>query len=376
MSQPGPPASRPGIVQLGTVAGVPVFVRTSWFVVAALIAFLMGPRIEAVQPGLGALSYVAGAAFAVLLYLSVLLHEISHALAAKAYGMPVRSVELHFLGGVTEIAEEATTAVREAVVAVVGPLTSLAVGVVAYLAVPLAPGGLPTFALQALAGANFIIGVLNLLPGLPLDGGRVLRALIWGATGRPLTGTLVAGWTGRGLAVLVLFYPFVLARLGGAQPQVVDIIFAVIIAAFLWTGATQAVSQAKVRQRLPTLHARSLARPAHPVAHELPLAEAVRQAQAEHAGGLVVVASDGRPVGIVNEQAVQATPADRRPWVSVGSLARAIEPGLLLSADLAGEDLVRALQHTPASEYALVEGDGSLFGLLVTSDVDRAFSRA
>ncbi|CAN5827489.1 hypothetical protein BH20ACT6_BH20ACT6_09790 [soil metagenome] len=363
-------------MQLGTVAGVPVFVRTSWFLVAGLIAFLMAPRIEVVQPGLGALAYVAGAAFAVLLYLSVLLHEISHAVAAKAYGMRVRSVELHFLGGVTEIAEEATTAVREAVIAVVGPLTSLAVGVAAYFAVPFAPDGLLRFALQALAAANLIIGVLNLLPGLPLDGGRVLRALVWGATGRPLTASLVAGWSGRALSVLVLSYPFVLAALNDGQPQVVDIIFAVIIAAFLWTGASQAITQARLRTRLPTLRARRLARPAHPVAHDLPLAEAIRQAQQAKAGGLVVVATDGTPVGIVNEQAVLATPPDRRPWVSAGSLARSVEVGLLLPADLSGEQLLRAMQDTPASEYVLVDADGSVAGLLVTSDVDRAFSHA
>ncbi|MDQ3592171.1 MAG: M50 family metallopeptidase [Actinomycetota bacterium] len=367
---------RSGTVQLGTVVGVPVYVRTSWFVVAGLIAFLMAPRIEAVRPDLGALVYVAGAAFAVLLYLSVLLHEISHAVAAKAYGMTVRSVELHFLGGVTEIAEEATTAVREAVIAVVGPLTSLAIGAAAWFATPLAPDGLLHLALQALAGANLVIGVLNLLPGLPLDGGRVLRAAVWGATGRPLTGSLVAGWAGRGLAVLLLLYPFALAGLNGGGPQVVDIIFAAIIAAFLWTGASQAIAQARVRSRLPTLHARRLARRALTVAYDLPLAEALRQARDSQAGGLVVVAGDGSLVGVVNENAVLATPVDRRPWVVVGSLARALEPGLVLSADLSGEALLRALQDTPAGEYVLVEADGSLSGLLAAADVDQAFSTA
>ncbi|MDQ3416578.1 MAG: M50 family metallopeptidase [Actinomycetota bacterium] len=376
MSRPSTPQSRPGVVQLGTVAGVPVYVRTSWFLVAGLIAFLMAPRIEVVQPGLGLLAYVAGAAFAVLLYLSVLLHEISHAVAAKAYGMPVRSVELHFLGGVTEIAEEASTATREAVIAVVGPLTSLAVGVAAYAAVPFTPSGLPAFAVQALAAANLIIGVLNLLPGLPLDGGRVLRAIVWGTTGRPLTASLVAGWAGRTLAVLALGYPFLLAGVTGSQPQIIDMAFAVIIAAFLWTGATQAIGQARMRSRLPTLHARQLARPAHAVLHDLPLAEAVRQAQHARAGGLVVVTGDGSPVGVVSEQAVFATPDERRPWVSVGSLARSLEQGLLLSADLSGESLVRAMQDTPAGEYVLVDSDGSVVGLLVSADVDAAFSRA
>ena len=362
------------MVRLGTVGGIPVHVRASWFVVAALIAVVMGQRIELVSPGLGNLAYAAGATFAVLLYLSVLLHEISHALTAKWFGMTVRSIELHFLGGVTAIEEEATTARREAVIAGVGPLTSLAVGAVCWLMVPLAPDGLMRFTVQALAGANLVIGVLNLLPGLPLDGGRVLRAAVWGATGRPLTGSLVAGWAGRGIAALALAYPVLVSRYTDTDIQIVDVLLGVMLAGFLWAGATQALIVARLRARVPMLRARGLARRALGVPHDLPLGEAVRRAQEQEAGGLVVLGSDGRPMGIVDERAVQATPAERRPWMDAGALARTLEPGLLLPADLAGEALVRAMQRTPASEYVLVEPDGSVFGVLVTSDVDKAFA--
>jgi len=362
----------PGVITVGTVVGVDVRIRSSWFLVAGVIAVLMAPRIEVAAPGLGNLAYLAGAAFAVLLYLSVLLHEVSHAVAAKGFGMTVRSIELHFLGGVTEIAEEATTAFREAVIAVVGPLTSLAVGGIALALTPLAPDGLLGLVLRALAGANIVIGVLNLLPGLPLDGGRVLRALVWAVTGRPLTASVVAGWAGRGLAVLALSYPVLVARATGTEIRTLDVVFAVILAAFLWIGASQAILAARLRARLPQLHARRLARRAVAVPHDLPLGEAVRQAAQQQAGGLVVVATDGRPTGVVNESAVQATPPDRRPWVSAGSVARALEPGLLLPADLSGGELVGAMRRTPASEYVLVEPDGSVYGLLATSDVDRA----
>ncbi|MDQ3664028.1 MAG: site-2 protease family protein [Actinomycetota bacterium] len=364
----------PGLVRLGAIAGIPVYVRASWFLIAGVIAVLMAPRIEAVSPGLGNLVYVAGLAFAVLLYLSVLLHEASHALAARAYGMRVRSVVLHFLGGYTELEEEANTAGREAVVAVVGPLTSLAVGALAWVVAPAAPDGLAEFMVRALAGANLVIGVVNLLPGLPLDGGRVLRAAVWGATGRPLTGSLVAGWAGRGLAVVTLAYPFVVAAALDTEPATTDVIFAAVLAAFLWVGASQAISAAKHRDRFSNLHARRLARRALAVAYDTPLGEAVRQAHEEQAGGLVVVTTDGRPVGVVNEQAVLATPADRRPWVQTGTLARTVEPGLLLAADLEGEALFRAMKQMPASEYVLVEPDGSVHGLLVTNDVAEAFS--
>jgi CBS domain-containing protein len=110
------------------------------------------------------------------------------------------------------------------------------------------------------------------------------------------------------------------------------------------------------------------------VPHDLPLAEAVRRAQEQQAGSLVVLDQHGRPSGIVNEAAVLATPEDRRPWLTVEAVSRTIEPGLMLSADLGGESLVRAMQRTPATEYLLVEGDGSVFGVLVADDVDRAFA--
>ncbi len=366
---------QPGVVRLGTIAGVRVQVRSSWFVVAALISVLLAPRIEQVAPGLvGAPAYVAGLAFAVLLYLSVLLHELSHAVAARSFGMTVRSVELHFLGGVTEIEEEASTARREAVIAVVGPLTSIAIGAATWVLAPVAPDGLVRFSIEALAVANLAIGVLNLLPGLPLDGGRVMRAAVWGATGRPLTGSLVAGWAGRVVAGLVLVYPLVLARAAGTSVETLDMVLAGVLSAFLWVGATQAIQTARMREQLPALRARGLARRVIAVPHDLPLGEAVRQARQQDAGGLVVVASDGRPIGVVNEKSVLATPAERRPWVPAGTLARTLEPGLMLPADLAGEALVRAMQRTPATEYVLVEPDGSVYGLLVTSDVDRAFA--
>ena len=362
---------------MGQVAGIDITVRSSWLIIAALISVVLAPQIEATSPGLGNLSYVAGLAFAVLLYLSVLLHELSHALAAKAYGLPVRSVSLHFLGGVTEIAGEPQTPRREFVVSVVGPLTSLAVGAIALVLAQAVPaGGLMRFALDGLAWANLLVGLLNLMPGLPLDGGRVLRAFIWAVTGRPHLGTVVAGWSGRVLAVLALALPFAVQALTHRQPSLVDYALALIVAMFLWGGASQAMTGARIRGRLPALNARRLARRAIAVPHDLPLAEGIRRAQADQAGGLVVVTGDGAPIGIVNEAAVLSTPPDRRPWVSCGSVARKLEAGLLLDADLSGEGLVAALQATPATEYVLLERGGDVFGVLTTKDVDAAFAAA
>ena len=378
---PGPdperPAGRasypPGTLRIGTFRGVDVLVRSSWLLVALLIAFLLAPRIEQVQPGLGALKYVAGVAFAVLLYLSVLLHEMSHAVMAQRYGLGVRSISLHFLGGATEIDSEARTPGQEFKVAVVGPLTSIAVGVAALALLQVTPGGLLGLAVEGLAGANLVVGVLNLVPGLPLDGGRVLRALVWKLTDNMHRGTIVAAWGGRVAAVLVLLYPMIAWGLTGTRPDFYDYLMAVVIASFLWTGATASMLNARVRRRLPALKARPLARRVIAVPDQLPVAEAVRRAQEGGAGAIVIHVGDDRLSGIVSETALLATPEERRAWVPVSSIARTLEEGLVLQADIAGEDLIRAMSAAPAEEYVLVESDGSIFGVLSTADVDRAF---
>lgn len=371
---PVPPRAR-GTWKIGQIGGVDVLVRSSWLLVAAVISVMLAPRVDEVAPGLGGWKYVAGLAFAVLLYLSVLLHEASHALMAQRFGLPVTSITLHFLGGVTEIDGEPDTPGREFAVSVVGPLTSLAVGLAVLPLAVLAPDhSLLDLAATGLAYANLVVGVLNLVPGLPLDGGRVLRAAVWKITGSPHQGTVVAGWGGRVAAVLVLAFPFARQFVLGGEPTLTDYVFSFVIASFLWSGASASIMSARVRRRLPALRARTLARRTLMVPHDLPLAEAVRRAQDQQAGSIVVLDRDGAPSAIVNEAAVLATPEDRRPWLPVSAVARSLEPGLSLGVDTSGEALILAMQKAPATEYLLLDGDGSIFGVLVTDDVDRAFA--
>jgi Zn-dependent protease len=363
----------PGTFRIGSIAGSDVLVSTSWFLVAALIAVIMAPLVEEVEPGLGLLAYVAGLAFAVLLYGSVLLHEASHALMATRLGFPVGSITLHFLGGMTAIEGEARRPRDEFLIAVVGPITSLLVGGAALGLWFVTPDGLLRLAVEGLAGANLLVGLLNLVPGLPLDGGRVLKAGVWRVSGSAHTGTLVAGWGGRLAAVAALCWPILQEPVLGTAPDVLDFVLAFVVAAFLWSGATAAMAAARMRRRLPMLVARDLARRTLAVPEDLPLAEAVRRAQDAQAGGIVTTTADGASVGLVSEAALLATPEDRRPWVPVSSVARTLEQGLRLPVGIAGEDLVRAITRTPAAEYLLVEEDGAVYGVLATHDVDRAF---
>jgi Zn-dependent protease len=372
----GGPAQRndPGTIRVGSLGGVDVLVRSSWFLIAALIAYLVAPGIERVQPGLGSLKYVAGAAFAVLLTLSLLLHELSHALMSQRFGINVRSITLHFIGGVTAMESEPTTPKQEFAISAIGPATSLGVAGAAYAVLQVTPAGLLAFVVGGLAWANLVVGVLNLVPGMPLDGGRILRAAVWKVSGDPNRGLSAAGWAGRGVALLMLASPLLMTTVG-LVPDPFDFVFAVIIGWFLWSAASGAILAAKVRARMPRLDARRLARRSLALAEDVPVAEAVRQARDAQAGSIITLDHAGRPSGLVSEEAVLATPEERRAWVPVSAVSRSLQPDLSLPADIAGEQLVTAMARRPASEYLLVEPDGSVFGVLVASDVDAAFSR-
>ncbi len=373
----GHPTPRPpGTFKIGTIAGSDVLVSSSWFLVAALIAIAVAPLAEREHPGLGPWAYLAGFAFAVVLYLSVLLHEASHAFAAKHYGFPVSTITLHFLGGVTAIEAEAKKPRQEFWIAVVGPLSSLAVGLAAYGLRPVTPEGLLLMVVEGLAFGNLMVGAINLVPGLPLDGGRVLKAAVWQLTGSAHRGTVVAAWGGRVTAIAVLTWPVLRFGLGGNEPDLFDFFIFVIVGLFLWNGASAALQTARIRQRLPHLVARNLARRTLSVPEDLPLAEAVRRAREAQAGAIVTVTGSGRPVGVVNEAALMATPEERRPWLAISTVARGVDDGLALPVSIAGEDLVRAITRAPASEYLLVEDDGSVYGVLTTADVDAAFRAA
>jgi len=345
-------------------------VASSWFLIVAVIALIMGPRVAAAVPDLGNLSYVAGAAFAVLLYVSVLLHEIAHAVAARGFQMHVHAIHLHFLGGATEIEGEASSPWREFVIAVVGPLTSLLIGAAAWVSFVALEDGLLRFTIASLAGANLVVGVLNLIPGLPLDGGRILQAAVWAVSRRRRLGTVVAAWGGRVAAVLAIAWP-VTMPLFGLTPDIIDYLVAVIVGAFLWSGATQALKVTAFRSALPGLVARDLARPVLGVPGELPAAEGLRRAHEAGARALVVLSGDGVPVGVVDNHALEATPANRLPWIPVSDLSRRVDTSGTLGADLAGEDLVAAMRRHPASAYVVVEPDGSLRGVLLVEDVTR-----
>lgn len=303
-------SQRAGTWRIGRVVGVDLLIRPSLLVMGAILVIVFAPRYEDRS---GTSPYVLAAVFVVALYASVLVHEIAHVLAARAFGMRVDSVTLHLLGGETLIEGESRTPWQELATSIVGPLASLAIGLVSFALADSMAIGTGSDIVWSIGYVNIVVAVFNMLPGLPLDGGRVFKAIIWQVTGREETGTTVAGWIGRAAAVAVVV--LALARLGSDTASSVDLAISLLIAWFLWQGSSEALRHAGRSARINRLVARD--------------------------------------IGFAG-----ATPP----------------PGAVpLPVDLRGAELLRAMAARPAEAYALVESDGTIFGVLTARAVDETY---
>ena len=363
MATPPRAERRPG-VPFGRPLGIPFYLSPAWLFTGVL-AYAFAPLFsEPLTPGPD--DYAASAAAMALLAASVAAHEVGHAAVSLRLGIPVRRVTLHLLGGTAETDREPATPVAEYLVAVAGLHVSVLIAACAALVAGYTPdGGVAHELAKFLALTNIAVAVVNLLPGLPLDGGRLLRAAVWRFSGSRHTGTRAAVRGGQVAALLGA--AFGLLRIGaGDQAGFVPL----LVAAFLWMSAADVHRRALLAERLERIDIRSLIRPALPVAASLPLAEALRRA-VEAGERLVVVDAYGAPAGVINGPALAAVPEQRRPWVTVAEVTRMIEPGLVLEPGLDGPRLLERMRATPATEYLVAGPDGEVTGVLSAHDVAR-----
>jgi Zn-dependent protease/CBS domain-containing protein len=214
-------------VKLGRIAGISVGLHYSWFIIALLITLSLAEHFRTVTPRWSnTIVWSAAVVTGVLFFVALLLHELAHSLLAKARGLRVRAITLFALGGVSQIESEASDAKSEFWIAIVGPLTSLAIGLVCLWIARLTgwlPGtepSVPAIAVLLWLGyINMMLAAFNMIPGYPLDGGRVLRALIWWITRNADRSTQLASQVGQAVAFIFIFlglYRFFLgANLGG-----------------------------------------------------------------------------------------------------------------------------------------------------------------
>ncbi|HEY2044347.1 MAG TPA: site-2 protease family protein [Jatrophihabitans sp.] len=382
-ANPRPAEDRPALggrlIRLGSAFGVPIFVTPSWLLVAVFVTVSYSGFLRDQVRGLSVGgAYLLGAVYAVALAASVLAHELGHTVVSRAVGLPVRRIVVFLLGGVSEIDGQAERPRDEFAIAAAGPAVSVALAAGCWAASLIPPNATSVqVLLNLLAWSNLVVAVFNVLPGLPLDGGRLVQALIWMLGKSRQDGVIAAAWCGRGVAVLVALAVFAgNAAISRNRPTDLSMIGATAmgfaVAAFLWFGASQALRVAGIGRRAAGLELGHLIRPAVYLPSATPISEAVRRVAESRAAGIVVVDADGRSRGIVQEAAIAGLDNARRPWATVADVSASLVPGMVLSDTLNGTDLLAAVQAHPATEYLVIGADGISRGVIAAADLARA----
>jgi Zn-dependent protease/CBS domain-containing protein len=365
-------ASRRGSFQLASFRGIPIRIHFSLLLVLPLMAFLFGgafsrAALEAGGPpgGMRGAPVLWGLAVAVGLFTAVLVHELAHVLYALRTGGTVRSVTLMMVGGVSELTEAPKRPRDEALMALVGPLTSLGLAGLLYGALLLVRGLGPNalgysnlqFALFYLALLNLILGLFNLLPAFPLDGGRVMRAMLVARLG-PVRGTRMAAGLGKLFAAL-----FGVVGVMSLNP------FLLLIAFFVYMGADGEARQVAMKVALEGLPVVQVMSPRTlGLDAEAPLPECLGALRRERRLALPLL-EDGRPVGWVTLEAVQAVPPRERPLRTAREVQEPVET---LPLDSDAWSAVQRMSERGVPRLAVVDGEGRMVGMVDGHDLTQA----
>ncbi|MBT8162864.1 MULTISPECIES: site-2 protease family protein [Arthrobacter] len=351
-------------IPLGRIAGIPVYLAYSWFIIAAFTVIVYGPALLLRNHFLGVGAYFVAFAYALLLAISVLVHELAHALSAKAFNWPTEKIVLNLWGGHTQFENYTASPGRSVVVALAGPAANFVLAGAAWLL--LAAGvftGVADTLTNILMWANFLIGVFNVLPGLPLDGGRLVESAVWKATGSQEKGTIAAGWTGRAIAVVLFVGVVGPPMLSGTSTDLPTFAITLLVCSFLWMGASGAINNATLRSRVHLVSAAALAEPAVGIPNSATVADVLSVAPYGFPA-VVICAPDGRPQGVVDPAAIAAVPPSEIYGTFVTAVSTPLADGAYVPWTSRGQELIQYLAQLNGGEYAVVDDTGVVTGLL------------
>lgn len=347
-----PPPGR----QLARISGIPVRVTAGSLLLAAWLTLLYGGLLSSRYPQMGATHWPTALLFPAAFAVSVLLHEAGHATVGRRCGLRVRWIVIDGLGGETEFDRDAATPAASALVAAAGPVVSVALALTLGAAAQLtSPGTVVELVLIQAAIGNALIAIFNLLPGLPLDGGYLLRAIVWKLTGNPCTGTTVSATAGLLIAAAILIVPIGLLINAGARPGLLGVAILLLVAGPIASGAWSILRGQ--RRRPDPVSAHELARSALVIHPAQPVREAIRQLTARGAAALVITDPAGMIIGVTTEDELAGVPAADRELVSVAQVVRPLHAGQIISPTLSGDLLRSWIREINAAVFLLDYGD-------------------
>lgn len=365
-------ANRVRGIKLGSIKGAAVVIEPSTLIMILLLAVLYSTS-SAGRASSHAFSM--GVFMALLLFASVFFHELAHAIAAWSFGRKVSAIVLTLWGGHTTFDARGLTPKVVSVTALAGPVANGVIALGAQLTVSSGALSGPTLALVSWLGwANLLLGVFNALPGIPLDGGKVLAGIVWAATGSRDKGTLAAAWAGRVVAVAAAVFAVGWPLALGQSPEVIDVIFGVLLFSIIWPAASSTIRAVKAQAKREQANIAALMQPAVGVQYTTTVAQARDAALTAGAMAVVVLAADGAPAGVAPLPVIDRVPQERRDVDGLEAVTSPIPRGAVVAPDLNGEDLVTSLRewYGRADSWAVVD-NGVVVGVVRLETVLAAF---
>ena len=357
-----------GAIRLGRILGIPIGVNYTWFVALWLLTWSLARTYYPRRfPGFDGQTYLLmGLASAVLLFASVVVHELGHAIAARRYGIRTRSIVLFLFGGVAQIGREPPTPASELVVAAAGPATSLLLGGVCWILARFTAGSALGAIITYLAWINATLAVFNLIPGFPLDGGRMLRALLWRATGSLERATRFAARGGQVVALLLI----ALGVLGLFMGNVTGGVWFILIGWFLDMGAQAGYQQVVLRESLGGVTVGDImSREVHSVDPNLTLEQLIADYFLPYKhGGFPVIWGD-RLLGIITLQDVKEIPKEKRSTMTVRDAMTPTPRLRTVRPTTSAYDAFARMTQDGIGRLLVVDDEGGLVGILTRSDL-------
>lgn len=362
--------------RIGRFGGIPIGANWSVAVIVALISWVLGasvlPELAPDQPW-PAYAVVAVLA-AVLFFASLVTHELAHSLVARRYGVGVKAITLWMFGGVSELEGEMSAPGEELRMAAAGPVASFVIGATFLIGAALAgAAALPELVVAALwwlGAVNLGLGVFNLLPAYPMDGGRVLRAVLWHRSGDRVQATSASARTGHWFAYGLIGVGVLLA-MGGALLEGVWLMF---IGWYL-EGASRAEATAVIQQEVLGARRVDELMTAHPVT--VPAGVTVAHLLEAfvlglHHSAFPVVDESGAPIGLVSLEQVRSVPRAARDSTPVGAIARPLARVPVVAPGDAGTEVVARMSAERSTRALVLDTDGRLVGIVTSADLTRA----
>lgn len=358
-------------ITLFSLLGFEVRVDLSWIFLAVLIVWTLAVGVfPAYYPGLPVATYWAmGVVGALGLFFSIIFHEMSHSLVARHYGLPMGGITLFLFGGVAEMRDEPESPRVEFLMAIAGPIASIVLGV-AFYAVQMAAIGLGApdsvvGVLFYLGIINIILAVFNLVPAFPLDGGRILRAVLWHFSGDLRRATRIASNFGNGFGILLI----VLGLLNIVQGNFVGGMWWFLIGLFVRGAAAMSYQQVLIRQGFEGVPVRRIMN-ANPVAvpPHISVADLVSEFFYKYHYKTYPVTRDGRLLGYVSSREVKAVPRERWAFVTVGEIMMSLNAENTVAPQLDALEAMQIMNRTGNSRLLVAENN-RLLGIVSLKDM-------